>query len=84
MVQWLRFHLSMQGVWIQSLVGVPHLATKKTIQKRSNIVANSRKTLKMVHVKKNYKNRNKIAEMSNRRVINSDKTWGGKEKRKAK
>ena len=38
----------------------------------------------MVHVKKNYKNRNKIAEMSNRRVINSDKTWGGKEKRKAK
>ena len=51
-VLWLRLHLPMQGVWVQSLVG--DLATKKTIQKRSNIVANSRKTLKIVHFKKNF------------------------------
>ena len=64
---------------------IPRASREKNQNKeQKQIVTNSTKTLKMVHVKKNYKNRNKIAEMSNRRVINSDKTWGGKEKRKAK
>ena len=51
-VQWLRLHLPVQGVWIRSMVRelsshMPcHQKTK--IENRSNIVKNSMKTLKVV------------------------------------
>ena len=57
-VQWLRVRLSMQG----SVGSIPGQGTKipqtqwninnQNINNRSNIVANSIKTLKMVHIKK--------------------------------
>ena len=55
-VQWLRLHLPVQGVQVQSLVGelrshMPQGQKTKT-SNRSNIVTNPIKTLKMVHVKK--------------------------------
>ena len=47
----------MQGLWILSLVRgakIPYaLQSKKQSKKQSNIVTNSIKTLKMVHIKKN-------------------------------
>ena len=55
-VQWLGFHPPLQGVRFQSLVGKPesHMprgqGTKP--QNRGNVVTNSTKTLKMVHIKK--------------------------------
>ena len=61
MVQWLRLHLPMQGVRVQSLVGelrfrVP--CCQKTKKKhRSNIVTNSIKTPKSIHLKKKLKKR---------------------------
>ena len=58
-VQWLRLRLSMQGVWVRSLVWelrfhLPQGQKTKT-QNRSNTVTNSMKTLKMVHIKKIFK-----------------------------
>ena len=55
-VQWLRLHLPVQGVQVQSLVGelrshMPQGQKTKT-SNRSNIVTNPIKTLKMVHDKK--------------------------------
>ena len=55
-VQGLRLHLPTEGMWIPPLVGelsyhVPHSQKTKT-QHRNNIIANSIKTLKMVHIKK--------------------------------
>ena len=49
MVQWLRLHLSMEGVRVQSLFGelrshMPWTELKNQKQNRSNIVANSIKT----------------------------------------
>ena len=59
MVQWLGLQLPMQGVQVWSLVGVlrSHIpGGKKTkTYNRSNIVTNSIKTLKMVHIKKKKK-----------------------------
>ena len=57
MVQWLRLCLPMQGVRVQPLVGelrshIPY-DPKTKMQNRSNIVTNSIKTLKMVHIKTN-------------------------------
>ena len=57
-VQWLRLYLPMQGVWVPSLVrklrSIPHALwpKKHKTQNRSNMVTNSKKTLKMVHIKK--------------------------------
>ena len=56
MVLWLRLRLPMQGVSVQSLVGelrshTPHGQKTETLNRR-NIVTNSMKTLKMVHIKK--------------------------------
>ena len=57
-VQWLRLHLPMQEVWLQSLIEevishLPHHQKAKTLKKkereRNNILTNSIKTLKMVH-----------------------------------
>ena len=53
-VQWLR--LPMHGVWVQSLVeelrsDIPGSQKTKT-EKRSSIVTNLVKTLKMAHIKK--------------------------------
>ena len=58
-VQRLRLCLPMQGVWVWSLVGelsspIPHSQKTKTWN-RSNIVTNSIKTLKVVHIKKKKK-----------------------------
>ena len=54
-VQWLRFHLPMQGVQAQSLVEElrPHIprCQKAKTQNRSIVVTNSINTLKMVHIK---------------------------------
>ena len=51
MVQWLKLHLQTQRVWVQSLVGElrSHLpCSQETIaQNRSNVAANSIKTLKV-------------------------------------
>ena len=58
MVQWLRFHLPMQGVKVRSLVEVPrsHVPCgQKTKAKNRNNVTNLINTLKTVHVKKNLK-----------------------------
>ena len=56
MVQWLRLCLPMQGVQVQPLVGElrSHMPydPKTKMQNRSNIVTNSIKTLKMVHIEK--------------------------------
>ena len=51
MVQWLRLGFPMQGVWVRSLVSElrPHVAKNEN---RCNIVTDSVKTLKMVHIKK--------------------------------
>ena len=54
----------MQGVYVTSLVGAPrahmprHQKTKT--QNKSNIVTNSIKTFKMVHIKKQTTTKNKI------------------------
>ena len=55
-VQWLRICLPGKGVWVQSLVvelrpHTPRRQNKRNI-KRSNVLTNSVKTLKMVHIKK--------------------------------
>ena len=52
-VQWLRLHLSMQGIGVQFLVGelrscMPH---GQKNQSRNNIVTNLIKAFKMVHIK---------------------------------
>ena len=57
MVQWLRLCLPMKGVAVQSLVGelrshTPHGEKPKTLN-RNNIVTNSIKTLKVIHIQKN-------------------------------
>jgi len=59
-VQWLRLPLPVQGVQVRSLVRklrshMPQGQKTKNINKRrrkSNIITNSIKTLKMVHIKK--------------------------------
>ena len=58
-VQWLRLHLPIQEVQVPSLARelrshMPRGQKTKT-QNRSNIVTNSIKTLKMVHIKKMFK-----------------------------
>ena len=57
-VQWLGLPLTMQRVWIGSLVREQrsHMppGQKSKTQNRSNIVTNAKKTLKMVHIKKQY------------------------------
>ena len=69
-VQWLRFHLPMQGVWVWSLVRelrlhMPPGQKTKHKSNRSNkfdknfIVTNAIKTFKMVHIKKNLKKKRK-------------------------
>ena len=59
--QGLRLHLSRQGVQAQSLLRelrFPHAWGPKTKKKnRNNIVTNSMKTFKMVHIKKKKKKR---------------------------
>ena len=56
LVQWLRLHLPMQGVQVQSLareLGSHMPCGRKTkTWNRNNILTNSIKTLKMVHIKK--------------------------------
>ena len=56
-VQRLRLCFSMQRVWVQSLVGelksTCHMAKKQ--KQKTNIITNSIKTLKMVHIKKKSK-----------------------------
>ena len=53
-VQWLRLCLPIQGVWVRSLVrrlGPPHAPCPPPKKhKRSNVVTNSMKNLKMVHI----------------------------------
>ena len=54
MGQWVRFPLSVQGVRVQSLIRElrsPMPPAKKPWGKTSNIVTNSIKTLKMIHIK---------------------------------
>ena len=56
MVQWLRLHLPMQGVWVRSLVRelrfhIPRGQKTKT-KSRSYIATNSIKTLKILQIKK--------------------------------
>ena len=63
-VQWLRLHLPMQGVWVQSLVGIPKIPhapppKSQNINNRSNTFNNTFhkvthliKALKMAYVKK--------------------------------
>ena len=55
-VQWLRLHLPVQGVWVWSLIRElsSHLprGQKTKTWNRGYIVTNSIKTLKMVHIKK--------------------------------
>ena len=62
-VQWLRLRLPMQAVHVRSLVGelrshMPHGQKTKT-QNRSNIITHSVKALKMVHIKKSLKRKDK-------------------------
>ena len=62
-VRWLRLRLPMQGVRFRSLVRelkshMPQGQNTKT-QNRSNVVTNSIKTLKMVHIKKLLKKKKK-------------------------
>ena len=57
-VQWLRLHLPMQGVWVPSLVGelrphVPHGQKNKT-QNKISVATDLIKTLKMVHINAMY------------------------------
>ena len=57
LVQWLRLYLPMQGVWVGSIPGLGAKIAytsrpEKPKHKTSNIVTNSIKTLKMVHIKK--------------------------------
>ena len=57
-VQWLRLHLTMQGVWIQSLVWelkfhMPQGPKSRTQKQRNNTVTNSIKTLENGPHKKN-------------------------------
>ena len=58
-VQWLRLHLPAHGVWVWSLLGEQrshmHCSQKTKTENRSNIVTNSIKALKMVHIKKIFK-----------------------------
>ena len=68
-VQWLKLHLPMQGVRVQSLVG--ELRSYKTqgqksqnINNRSNIVKTSIKTSKMVLIKKNFLSVNGLSQFS--------------------
>ena len=68
-IHWLRLHLPMQGVRVQSLVG--ELRSYKTqgqksqnINNRSNIVTTSIKTSKMVLIKKNFLSVNKMSQFS--------------------
>ena len=55
-VHWLRLHLPMQRVWVPSLVWElrSHMLCSKNnkTENRSNIVTNSIKTFKMVHILK--------------------------------
>ena len=62
-VQWLRFHLPMQGAWVRSLVRElrPLMTPGQKSKHKSNrsnkfnknfIVTNAIKTCKMVHIKK--------------------------------
>ena len=53
-VQWLRLRLSMQRLWVRSLVGelkshMPHSRKSKT-SNISNIVTNSINTLKIIYI----------------------------------
>ena len=56
MVQWLRLCLPVEGVWVGSLVrelrSYMPFGQKIKAKNRSNIVTNSIKTLKMIHIKK--------------------------------
>ena len=49
----------MQGVWVRSLVGELTSHMPGSQKNRSNIVANSIKTLKMGHIKTNKQKKNK-------------------------
>ena len=67
-VQWVRFRFSMQGEQVWSLVRplgyhIPHGQGTKT-QNRSNVVTNSTKTLRMVHIQKKKKLTRDLAKMS--------------------
>ena len=68
MVQWLRLCLSMQGIWVRSLVRelrstclLSKIKTNKT-ENESNIVTNSIKTKKVVQSKKNFKKRKNVSK----------------------
>ena len=68
MVQWLRLCLSMQGIWVRSLVRelrstclLAKIKTNKT-ENESNIVTNSIKTNKVVQSKKNFKKRKNVSK----------------------
>ena len=63
-VQWLRVCLPMQGVQVRSLVGelrhhIPQGQKNKTFKKKNKtetvLLTNSKKTLKMLHIKKSSK-----------------------------
>ena len=67
--QCLRLHLRIRGLRIQSLVR--ELRSKKTkTENRSNIVTNSIKTLKTVHIKK----KNLKQEQNKQKTLETDKT----------
>ena len=64
LVQCLRLCLPMQGVWVQCLIGKlrsPHMAwgQETKTENRNNIIANSVKTYKMIHIKRTSKNNKK-------------------------
>ena len=68
-VHWLRLHLPMQRVWVPSLVWElrSHMlcSKKNKTENRSNIVTNSIKTLKMIHIfKKILKEKKSICYVS--------------------
>ena len=63
-VQRLRLHLPMQEVWVRSLVGnldPTWFMAKITKHKTGNIVINSIKILKMVHIKNNLKKKKELS-----------------------
>ena len=79
-VQCLRLCLPMQGVWVQCLVGklrshMPWGQETKT-ENRNNIVTNSIKTFKMIHIKKELK---KLKRSLWAKAQKQDVSWCGKQ-----
>ena len=68
MIQWLRLGLPVEGVWVGSLVrelrSYMPFGQKIKAKNRSNIVTNSIKTLKMIHIKKVLKKKKIVATVT--------------------